>query len=142
MGVRSSKQEGKVFIEGKCSAMTSFRASLSSSLQSVDSMPAGGLKAQGRGMSMSRLNLQNDPADSEDEDAVPDMNPRLAPTLFSTPISPLVFAATEKKTESTETKSKEVAYWYFDIGASMKRRSWRIMEIGNAGIIFADQCFQ
>lgn len=142
MGVRSSKQEGKVFIEGKCSAMTGFRASSSSSLQSVDNMPASGLKVQGRGMSMSRLNLQNDPADSEDEDAVPDMNPRLAPTSFSTPISPLVFAATEKKTESTETKSKEVAYWYFDIGASMKRRSWRIMEIGNAGIVVADQCFQ
>lgn len=35
--------------------------------------------------------------------------------------------------DSSEKKNKDIGYWYFDIGASMKNRSWRIMEIGNTG---------
>lgn len=103
--------------------------------------PPGALGTQGRGMSVSRLNLGKDLSDSDGEEGKlskqgstinelnnnnntnsTSNNPRTGPTATD------AFAT---KPVSSEVKGKEMGYWYFDIGASMKNRSWRIMEIGN-----------
>jgi hypothetical protein len=31
-----------------------------------------------------------------------------------------------------DNKGQEIGYWYHDIGASLKAKSWRIMEVGNS----------
>eukprot|EP01033_Poteriospumella_lacustris_P002115 gene2116-1541_t len=88
------------------------------------------LGAQGRGTSMSRLAVGKDASDSDSDDGKltkqdsrnENRNTPNPETLVQKPHH-----------DSSEKKNKDIGYWYFDIGASMKNRSWRIMEIGNTG---------